>query len=177
MTNIEMKERFDALYDEMKNGKDVQKMMIFGTGFKKLYYKAADVHPDLAMATLEFLAAIDFANYVTAAEAQEVASRFINDDRTLTGAMEPSRGAHWKPEELKAFLMSRTIPLDEKPYYNWWALWLTVNVIYSDYAEVIAELAGSKENEKVATVCWKMAVKKLKDLDRTAFIREYFELD
>lgn len=177
MTNIELKERFDALYKTMAEGRDVVKMKIFGTAFSRLFDKVAVAHPDLALATLEFLTAVDYANYATSAEAQEVAVHFINDDRALTGAMEPSKGAHWKPDELKAFLMSRNLPLDEKPYYNWWALWLTVNMIYSDYVEVIAELAGSKENEKVATACWKMAVKKLKDPDRPAFIREYFELD
>lgn len=171
-----MKARFDALYKTMEEGKDVSKMKIFGTAFSRLFDKVAVTHPDLAMATLEFLSAVDFSNYVTSAEAQEVAAHFINDDKALTGAMEFSKGAHWKPDELKAFLMSRTLPLDEKPYYNWWALWLTVNMIYSDFAENIAELAG-KENEKVATAAYKMAVKKLKDPDRHAFIREYFELD
>lgn len=173
----DIRDRFAELYKDMATSRDVSKMKLFGGAFKQMFDKVAVRYPDLASETLEYLAAVEFNNYVTAAEAQEVASHFINDDRTLTGAMEPSRGAHWKPEELKAFLISRTIPLDEKPYYNWWALWLTVNMIYSDYAEVIAELAGSKENEKVATACWKMAVKKLKDPDRPAFIREYFELD
>jgi hypothetical protein len=50
-------------------------------------------------------------------------------------------------------------------------------MIYSDYANVIVELIGSKDNERVATACYKMAVKKLKDRDRPHFIREYFELD
>lgn len=173
----DIRDRFAELYKDMATSRDESKMKLFGGAFKQMFDKVAVRYPDLAAETLEYLAAVEFNNYVTAAEAQEVASHFINDDKALTGAMEPSRGAHWKPEELKAFLVSRTIPLDEKPYYNWWALWLTVNMIYSDYAEVIAELAGSKENEKVATACWKMAVKKLKDPDRPAFIREYFELD
>ena len=170
-----MKERFDALYEEMKMGKDVQKMRVFGTGFEKLFTKVASVHPDLAMATLDFLTAVEFHNYVTMTEAQEIASGFINDDKMIVGVA--SRGAHWKPEDLKSFLMARNLPLEEKPHYNWWALWLTVNMIYSDYADAIAELIGSKENEKVAVACYKLALKKLNDADRPAFIREYFHLD
>lgn len=172
----DVRDRFVELYKDMATSRDVSKMKLFGGAFKQMFDKVAVRYPDLAAETLEYLAAIEFNNYVTAAEAQEVASHFINDDKALTGAMEFSKGAHWKPDELKAFLMSRTLPLDEKPYYNWWALWLTVNMIYSDFAENIAELAG-KDNEKVATAAYKMAVKKLKDPDRHAFIREYFELD
>ena len=78
---------------------------------------------------------------------------------------------------MKAFLSARNIPTEDKPFYNWPALWLTVNMIYSDFAEIIAEMTGSKENEKLAVSAYKMALKKLKDLDRPHFIREYFELD
>jgi hypothetical protein len=80
-------------------------------------------------------------------------------------------------DALKGFLTQRGIAFEEKPYYNWSALWLTVNMIYSDYANVIVELVGSKDNERVATACYKMATAKLKDKDRPHFIREYFELD
>lgn len=173
----DIRDRFAELYKDMATSRDVSKMKLFGGAFKQMFDKVAVRYPDLAAETLEYLAAVEFNNYVTAAEAQEVASRFINDDKALTGAMEPSKGAHWKPEELKAFMMSRSLPLDEKPYYNWWALWLTVNMIYSDYADALAELIGSKENEKMAVACYKLAIKRLKDADRPAFIREYFELD
>ena len=77
----------------------------------------------------------------------------------------------------KGFLATRGLPFEEKPYYNWPALWLTMNMIYSDYAEVIAEAVGEKNADKIGETSYKMAVKKLKDKDRPNFIREYFELD
>jgi hypothetical protein len=173
----DISDRFAELYTDMATSRDVSKMKLFGGAFKQMFDKVAVRYPDPAAETMEYLAAVEFNNYVTSAEAQEVASHFINDDGTLTGATEPSRGAHWKPEELKAFLVSRTIPLDEKPYYNWWALWLTVNMMYSDFANALVDLLGTKDQEHLAVACYQLALRKLKDADRPAFIRDYFHLN
>lgn len=173
----EMKAQFNALYATMATSKDPSKMRLFGTGFTRMFDKVAEDNPSLAAATLELLSAIDYNNFVTMAEAAEVASHFINDDTMITGSPEPTKGAHWSMQALKDFLLAKGLPLEDKPYYNWPALWLTVNMIYSDFADVVAELADSKENEKLAVVSYKMALKKLKDRDRTHFIREYFDLD
>ena len=177
MNASEMKAQFDALYATMANSKDPSKMRLFGTAFTRLFGRVADMNTDLATATLELLSAINYNNFVTLAEATEVSGRFINDDTMVTGLAEPTKGAHWSTSDLKNFLTQKGLPLEEKPYYNWAALWLTIYMIYSDYANVLAELLGSKDNERIATACYKMAVKKLKDRDRPHFVREYFELD
>lgn len=80
-------------------------------------------------------------------------------------------------DTLKAFLTQKGLPLEDKPYYNWPALWLTVNMIYSDFADTFVELLGTKENERIAIASYKMAIKKLKDKDREHFVRDYFDLD
>ena len=161
----------------MKNSRDVRNMKLFGVASTAMFNKAAEAHPEIAMAMLEALAAMEYHNFVTMNEATEVASHFINDDTMITGSPEPTKGAHWPMDTAKAFLVGRGIPLEEKPYYNWPALWLTMNMIFSDYAEVLVDLLGDKNGEKMAMTCYKMAVKKLKDKDRPHFIREYFELD
>lgn len=173
----ELKAQYDALYATMSSSKDPSKMRLFGTAFTRMFGKVAEINSDLAVATLELLSAIHYHNFVTLAEATEVSGRFINDDTMVTGLAEPTKGAHWAVPVLKDFLTQRGLPLEEKPYYNWPALWLTVNMIYSDYADVVAELASSKENEKLAEASYKMALKKLKDRDRPHFIRDYFDLD
>lgn len=177
MTPQELKETYKRLYDGMMTSKDVSKMKIFGAAFTDMFGKVAQAHPDIAQAAIDMLAAIEYHNYATKQEAMEMADKFINDDTLISGGVEPTRGAHWNIELLKGFLTQKNLPLEEKPYYNWAALWLTVNMIYSDYANVLAELLGSKDNERIATACYKMAIKKLKDLDRPHFIREYFHLD
>lgn len=177
MKTEDLKARFDELYELMETSKSVSSMKLFGSAFKSMYAQVAVSLPDLAYSTLETLSALEYNNYVSAAEAQEIAATFINDDKAIMGTSQESKGPHWKADEVRAVLSSRGIPLEDKPYYNWWALWLTVNMIYSDYADALAELIGSKENEKMAVACYKLAIKKLKDADRPAFIREYFELD
>lgn len=177
MTTQEIKARYAELYKKMAGSKDVANMKLFGTAFTNMFDKVASMHPDIAMATLEFLSAMEYHNFVTLPEATAAASHFINDDTFVSGATEPTKGAHWPMEALKSFLVQRGLPLEEMPYYNWPALWLTVNMEYSDYAEALAKLLDSKENEKIATASYTLAVKKLKDKDRPHFIREYFELD
>lgn len=168
MNNFELKEKFHDLYKKMANSKDVEQMRIFGGGFQRMFEKMADMHPDMAAATLAILEAIEYYNYVTTEEAMDAATKLVNDD----GSPAP----HWRMDEAKAFLTSRNIPLEEKPYYNFPALWLTMNMLYSDFAEVIVDMLGTNDNEKVATVFYQMAIKRLKDADRPRFIRRYFGL-
>lgn len=177
MNSQELKARYAELYDEMKGSKDVSKMVLFGTAFTRMFDKVAVSHPDLAAMTLDFLSAMEYNNFVTQIEAMDVASHFINDDTRVSGASEPSKGAHWSMATLKEFLTQKGLPLEDKPYYNWPALWLTVNMIYSDYADAFVTLFEEKDNETMAVASYTLAVKKLKDKDRRSFIREYFDLD
>ena len=177
MTTQEMKERFAQLYTTMANSKDVANMKYFGTAFARMFDNVATRDPKLAMATLESLEAMEYNNFVTRDEAVEVAAHFINDDMKVMSASEPSKGAHWSMDALKGFLSQKGLPLDDKPYYNWPALWLTVNMIYSDYADAFVSLLDKKDNETMAIASYTIAIKKLKDLDRPRFVREYFRLD
>lgn len=177
MTTQEMKARYAELYENMAESKDVSKMMLFGTAFTQMFDKVAMMHPDVAMSTLDFLASVEYNNFVTSAEATNTASKFINDDTSISGASQPSKGAHWTMETLKNFLVQKGLPLEEKPFYNWPALWLTANMEYSDYAEAFSKMLGSKDNEGLATCAYTFAIKKLKDKDRPHFIRRYFDLD
>lgn len=177
MNTSELKERYATLYAAMAGSRDTSKMKLFGTAFTQMFDRVADLKPDLAMTTLELLSAIEYNNFVTPVEATEVAAHFVNEDTMVTGTPEPTKGPHWSMDVLKSFLAQRGLPLEEKPYYNWPALWLTVNMEYSDLANTFVELLGSKENERLAVASYKVALAKLKDRDRPHFVREYFDLD
>lgn len=176
MSAQDFKRDFAKLYSTMESSNDVSKMKHFGVAFTQMFNQVADKYPDLAAATLEFLTGMDYYNFVTMNEALSVASKFINDDTHLSGASEPTKGAHWSMDTLKSFLASKELPLEEMPYYNYPAMWLTVNMIYSDFADALVKITGSKDNEQIATSVYMLAVKKLKDRDRPSFIREYFHL-
>ena len=71
--------------------------------------------------------------------------------------------------------------IEEKPFYNKYALAAVMNMIYSDHADSIAMDMGGKKasdipNEKMAMSCYRKAVEKLKDADRPRFVRWYFHL-
>ncbi len=177
MNTAELKTRFDELYATMQTSKDVAKMRHFGEAFKKMFNEVAERDARLASTIIEYLSMMEFNNFVTADEAMRVAATFINADTAVTGNSEPTKGAHWNMDSVKTFLSQRGIELEDKPHYNWAALWLTMNMIYSDFGNTIADILGSKEGEKIATTCYKMAVARLRDPDRPRFIREYFHLD
>ena len=172
----EMIKRYSELYAIMENSGDVSKMQIYGGALSQLFARVAEINPELAENTLNLLSAIEFNNFASEAEASAVAAKFLNADKVITGAAEESKGPHWRMDEMKAFLQSRNLPVEEKPYYNWPALWLTVNMIYSDYADTLVEVLGTKDSEKLATTCYKLALRKLKDPDRPSFLREYFNI-
>lgn len=177
MNKQEMKESFQSLLMAAVEAREPAKMQVLADSYTMLFGEVAEAHPDLAMATLAMLAPVEYHNYLTLEEATAIASKFVNADKMMSGASEYSKGPHWSMDVLKSFLTSRNLPVEEKPYYNWPSLWVTVNMIYSDYADTLADLLGSKENERIATASYKMALRKLKDPDRPQFIRDYFDLD
>ena len=177
MTSQDLKSRYDEIYERLRKSKDVGDMRLFGAGVTKMFKQVADTMPNVAMMAIEYWSALEYNNFVTPAEAMDVASDFINDDTKVSGATEPSKGAHWDMDTLKSFLMQKGLPMEEKPYYNWASLWLTVNMIYSDFANAFVAITGKKDNDTIATASYTFAVKKLKDRDRHNFIREYFDLD
>lgn len=177
MNAQQLKTRYNELYAYMAQSKEVSKMKHFGVAFSQMFNQVAEAHPEIAESVLELLAMIEYYNFVTPDEATAIAAKFINDDMSISGTSEPSKGPHWPMETLKSLLTQKGLPLDDKPYYNWPALWLTINMEYSDYAEGFKDLTGSKDNDRLATASYTFAVKKLKDRDRKCFIRQYFGLD
>lgn len=177
MNTQEMKDNFQSLLAAAVEAREPAKMQILADSYTMLFSEVADAHPDLARATLALLAPVEYHNYVSLEEATKIAAEFVNADKAVSGASEYSKGPHWSMDILKSFLSARNLSIEEKPYYNWPALWLTVNMVYSDYADTLADLLGSKENERLATASYKLALRHLKDPDRPHFVREYFDLD
>lgn len=176
MTREELKGKFRELYTTMKESKDVRNMQVFGEAFESLYMKTADTDTALAEQVLNLLSAVEFNNFVSQEEANIVAAKFINDDTRLTGNEKPSLGPHWRVEDVRSFLSAKQWPTSEKPYYNFPALWLTMNMIYSDFADALSKLMETKDAERIAMASYELAIRKLKDVDNPSFIRHYFDL-
>lgn len=166
MTQEEMKQEFNALYNMMASSNKVENMHIFGEVHKKMFDWFVANKPDLAMEFLEELESIHWQQYVTAKEAQKI----------LDG-MNPK--APWSKDAWKNAMTQLEIPMEEEPYYNSCALWVEMNKMYSDFGDEIAALLGKPLNPTdtdIIKACYKMALKTLKDRDHVYSIRKYFNL-
>lgn len=164
-------ERYRALYDDMARSADPSKMRVFGEADQWAFEQTLERNPKMAEMWLDKLEASQWNNYLARYEADEIASKLVNQNG--------NRGAHWPYDTFKSAVESLGGRMSEEPYYNCYAMWVTANMIYSDHAHSIAEDLGYKTpnetpNEKMALSCYKKAVEKLKDPDRPRFVRSYF---
>lgn len=161
----ELIEKYDELYEDMATAKDPMKMMAFGDAEKWMFHSLAQKHPDIAEMWLTRLEASKWNNYISKTEAMEVAGSLVNQDGT--------HGPHWDYETFKTAVESMGGKMNDEPYYNCWALWLTANMRYSDNYRSAAEFVPK---DMMPKFFYKVAVENLKDVDRPKFIREYFDL-
>lgn len=165
--------RHEELYHNILYSKDDVKMELLGSVFLYMMDQIEMLHPRLYKEIVEKMEATEWNNYLTEAEAMKIASTLVNQDH--------SHGAHWQYGVFKSIIESLGGMISNPPYYNDWSLWVTANMIYSDHAQSIAEDMGYKNlseipNEKMALSSYKKALEKLKDPDRSMFIRPYYKL-
>lgn len=172
MTKEQMIDRYCDLYDKMKDSKDVKNMKIFGEAEKYMFKAIAAAHPEMAANWLSHLESIDWCNYLSEHEANNVGKRIVNQDGT--------KGFHWMYDVFCKAVEAMGGKTEDKPYYNSYALFVTANMEYSDHAKSISEDMGYKSvsevpNERMALSCYRKAVEKLKDADAGFHVRKYFK--
>lgn len=172
MTKDEMIGRYEELYHKMATSKEPKYMHIFGQSEKWIFNEMTKMHPDLAEKWLSHLEAICWSNYLSQDEAMNISKRIVNQDGT--------KGFHWTYEVFTNAVKSLGGVVEDKPYYNSYALYVTANTIYSDHAMSIAMDLGHKlpaevPNEKMALSVYRKAVEKLKDIDGGFSVRKYFK--
>ena len=108
---------------------------------------------------------IHFKNYVTEKEALQIVNNFLNYDN--------SKGAKWSPEEVKAAIMSLGGKCEMDGEYNWWSMYVTIEMVHSDEWGVLKTIV---EPSKEAALCYELAKAKLLDKDELFNVRTYFQL-
>jgi hypothetical protein len=161
----ELIKRYLELYNYMASSAQPENMMIFGEAEKWAFKKMSEISPKTAQMWLDKLEAMYWNNFLSKAEAEEIVTKFENQDGT--------RGAHWNYDTFKAAVESLGGAMSEAPFYNCYALWVVANMLYSDYARTVAEFVPKEEHPKFF---YKMAVSRLKDVDHPRFVREYFKV-
>lgn len=167
MTADEMKKKFTELYQFMASSENVAFMRVFGNVHKEMMDWFIANKPEIAEEWICKLESIKWHNYLTTKEAEKIVA-----------AMKPT--APWAREVWKSALDKMGIVTQEEPYYNSCALWVTMNMIYSDSAQSIADIMGKPladvSAEQMVKAVHALALDKLKDVDHHFNIRSYFGL-
>lgn len=160
MTADEMKQEFMELYDMMAMSHDVKNMQIFGNVHKRMFEWMIANRPQDAQEWIGQLESVRWCNYLTQKEAERIISE-----------MKPS--APWSREQWKATMEKHGYNLEKEPYYNSYALWVTMNMIMSDSSDTLSKYV---DKDNLFKIVYGLAVDKLTDADGKFAIREYFKV-
>lgn len=167
MNKQEMTEKYYQLFNMIVNSGDESKMHVLGNVAKQQMEWFIENKPDIAEDYIGVLCSVKWKNYLTHKEASAIVSK-----------MTPS--AKWSMDVWKAAMEKMGISIEEQPCYNSCALWVTMNMVYSDDIRTIAMLMGktvdSMTPEEMVKATHAFAINKLKDTDGVFNIRRYFGL-
>lgn len=142
-------------------------MKLFGSVMNEMMEWMIANKPDAAQEWMDKLCAIKWDNYLTQKEAEKIVA-----------GMMPK--APWSREVWKNAMDSLGIETEEEPYYNSCALWVAMNMVYTDSSKTIAMIMGKNVNEvsseQMVRAVYALALDKLKDEDENFNIRAYFKL-
>lgn len=158
---------FNVLYNKMASSNEPKYMHIFGDVMKCMMKDMVNMKPELAQEYLDKLKSIEWNNYLTKKEAM-----------AIVGNMIPNGG--WDVAEWEKCIENMDLRVEDKPYYNKWALFVTMNMVYSDSAKSIAVIAGKTledmPKEELFGGINMLALDKLEDEDGVFDVRAYFNV-
>lgn len=171
-TKEQMMDEYEMYSHKIVKSKDKKDMEILADVCEWLFCQAATKMPDVAESALSHLAATEWNQYLSETEAKNIGMRIVNQDGT--------KGFHWDYNTFTKAVESLGGVVEEKPYYNSYALWVVSCMEYSDHAFSIAmdmgyNIPAEVPNEKMALSVYRKAVEKLKDIDGGFHVRKYFK--
>jgi hypothetical protein len=166
MDTKELENKYRSLYEYMATSGKTDYMKLFGEVMNEMMNWMIDNKAEAASEWIDKLGAIMWHNYLTRREADKIISY-----------MQPK--APWGYSTWQNVMDSLGLMTEEPPCYNSCALWVTMNMIYSDSSDTIAKIIGqpleSISQEKMVKSIYMLAVDKLKDKDHVFRIRHYFD--
>ena len=167
MEQKELMNVFNGLYNTMATSNEPRYMHTFGDVMKCMMKDMICLKQELAQEYIDKLGAIEWDNYLTKKEAM-----------TIVGNMCPKGG--WDATEWEKTMENMDLRKEDKPYYNKWALFVTMNMIYSDSAKSVAVIAGKTledmPKDELFSDIHMLALDKLEDKDGVFDVRAYFEV-
>lgn len=163
MNTQEMKQKYTMLYDMMATSGKAENMKLFGSAMNDMMDWMIQNKPDYAQEVIEKLCAIRWDNYLTRKEADKIVSEMVP-------------AAPWSYDTWKKAMDSLALDIEHEPNFNACALWVTMNMLYSDHAETLAMAMGTTTSEISPEVFYHLAKDLLRDKDEKFNIRTYFGL-
>lgn len=167
MNTTEMLDKFKELYLYMYTSKKEKYMKTFGAVMQEMFEYISNTRQEVAQNYLDKLCSIKWYNYLTKEEAENIISKMVPK-------------SNWTYDSLIKQLDSLGIVKEEEPYYNSYALFVTMNMIYSDSSNTIAKILDKNineiSNEEFVKITHSFAIDKLKDIDHNFNIRDYFKI-
>lgn len=166
---MELKEQLSCLIDHsMMQGNEHQKQMLKNQVVKAVC-RLQKVDAAYVAEMLAVLDSMNWRNYLTEHEA-----------KTIISQMSPKPA--WPTYEVwKNRMDDADYEYSEKDLYNCYALFVVMNMIYSDSVKSICLVAGRKlediAEEEMFGYVYSFALDKLKDEDQKFNVRYYFHLD
>lgn len=154
-----LKEKFEELYNSAIASHSPKNMKILGCMTKKIMNSIIESHPQMAEEMLNTLEAINWNNYLTEKEAEQIISK-----------MQPQ--PKWTKQQWKNNMSIIEEPIEKSPSYNKCSLYVTMSMIDSDSGSTLKKLV--QDDIEYFKLLHSLAVDKLTDKDGVFDIRHYF---
>jgi len=168
MTYDELINKWECLKDKAISSGDKDDMELLESIADNMFFWMAKNQSALANGVIEKMCAINWNNYLTKSESDIIISKM--DPKPI-----------WSYQQISDALTQLNLPLEEEPYYNGYALYVAINMIWSDDSDSIASFMGKSkaevDNVSMLKACYSLAINKLKDKDKVFDIRNYFYAD
>lgn len=167
MNAQEMQQKYEVLYNTMAASGKPENMRLFGHVMTEMMHSAIQRNPSEAQQWIEKLGAIEWNNYLTPKEAEEIVSEMI-----------PS--APWSREVWNKAMDNYGLVKEEKPYYNSCALFVEMNNVMAQHGDTLNSILGSSgqqvPEETILDAVYRLAVDKLKNEHSMVNVRHAYGL-
>ena len=167
MDEQELKQKYMELYEYMATSGNPKNMKAFGKVMTEMYDWFAVNKKEAAEEWLMKLESVRWNNYFTQTEAEKIVAD-----------MRPK--APWTKDAWKNVMQSLGLRTEDSPCYNSCAMWVAMNMVYSDHGASIAKLLGTPlpnlQANVIVPAVHSMAIDLLCDIDKKFDIRHYFGL-
>ena len=166
MTPQEMKQRYDQLYSKMSTSNEPKNMKLFGEVMTDMMDWMIANKPQLAQRCIDKLEAMNWKQYLSRDEAQEI----------IDGMNPP---APWDLQYWEKAMDTLGYESERPTIFNKYSLWVEMNAKYSDHAATLAEKVWNTPLrdvpfENLFAAFYALAIDSLTDKDGKFNIRKYF---